>query len=120
MKPSFFTDTAGNEIAIPTRGQALSLLRNNLWVKRRYAPTHIFLAGSTVRGEATPESDLDILMVIPPVRGKRAITVSEQYHARFTHDHQKPHFQGRLVDFQFYYASSLPHIEAMDGVIRLT
>ena len=113
-------DSAGNPIAIPSLKETSHLLRRNLWVKRQYPILRAYLAGSTSRGEARPDSDLDILLVINPVRGKRSISVSEQYHARFTSDHQKPHFAGRQVDFQFYYPDEESRILKMKNPILLT
>tara|TARA_A200000159_G_scaffold163220_1_gene188880 strand:- start:537 stop:890 length:354 start_codon:yes stop_codon:yes gene_type:complete len=115
-----FQDTSGDTIAIPTLIEATRLLRRNLWVKRQYPIVRAYLAGSTSRGEARPDSDLDILLVINPVKGKRSISVSEHYHARFTADHQKPHFGGRQVDFQFYYPDEESRILKMNNPILLT
>lgn len=112
-------DISGNAISVPSLTEVTHLLRRNLWVKRNYPILRAYLAGSTSRGEARPESDLDILLVINPVRGKRSISVSEQYHARFTAVHQKPHFEGRPVDFQFYYPDEESVILNMDNPILL-
>ena len=91
-------------------------MRNNRWVKRKYPILRAYLAGSVVRGEASPESDIDILLVIPPVRGKSALKVSEQYHSRFELEAQQTHYKGRVVDFQFYYESDENEILSMAKV----
>ena len=61
------------------------------------------ISGSTAYGLTTPESDLDIAVVIPEVKGKTALQISEDYHSRFISDEQKPKWDGRVVDFQFFY-----------------
>jgi len=81
-----------------------------------YAPMRVnvldaFIVGSTAKGNGTEESDLDIAVVIPPVRGKSALAVSEAYHQKFFTDDQKPRWIGKRVDFQFFYPSD-PELES--------
>jgi predicted nucleotidyltransferase len=52
---------------------------------------------------AGDDSDIDIAIIIPKVKGKTALKATEQYHSRFTANHQMPHFHGRRLDFQFLY-----------------
>ena len=42
---------------------------------RRFAPVRIILFGSWARGTARPDSDLDLLVVLPHVENKRRATV---------------------------------------------
>lgn len=91
------------------------LMRNNLWVKRKYTILSACVVGSVARGTDHDNSDIDIAVIIPKVRGKRAITVTEQYHARFSSDHQKPHFNGRQVDLQFFYEND-PALKSYDTI----
>ena len=91
----------------PTIEWVESELRNNFVVRRRYRVLAAFIVGSEARGTATERSDLDVAVVIPSVRGKSALEVSEIYHASFTDERFKPHWNGRVVDFQFFYPGSL-------------
>ena len=84
------------------------LMRNNLWVKRKYTILSACVVGSVARGTDHDNSDIDIAVIIPKVRGKRAITVTEQYH-------QKPHFNGRQVDLQFFYEND-PALKSYDTI----
>jgi predicted nucleotidyltransferase len=113
-------DTDGKKIDVPSLKQAGIMLRNNPWVKRKYPILRAYLAGSVVRGEARPDSDLDILLVIPRVRGKSALKLSERYHSRFEMESQRSTFKGRLVDFQFYYEENEHQILTMNNPILLT
>ena len=103
-------DSKGNIISLPTKAKVGSLMRNNLWVKRKYEITDAFVVGSVAKGTATPDSDIDIAVIIPSVRGKSSLQVTEQYHSRFYENRQMPHFKGRRVDLQFFYESDLPKI----------
>jgi predicted nucleotidyltransferase len=67
------------------------------------------------RGDYKPESDLDIGVIIPPVRGKSSLHVSEYYHRRFSSDSEKPHFGGRVVDFQFFYPGEIEYLIVHNG-----
>lgn len=44
-------------------------------IVERFAPLRIILFGSWGRGEARPDSDLDLLVVLPQVENKRHATV---------------------------------------------
>jgi predicted nucleotidyltransferase len=81
-------------------------LRNNLIapVRRKVLATHII--GSEAKGTATKTSDIDVVIVIPKVKGKTDLKLTEEYHAKFTDSKQKPQWEGRTVDFQFFYEDS--------------
>jgi len=82
-------------------------LRANLVSRRRGKVLAAYVVGSEARGTAKRSSDLDIAVVIPRVRGKTALQVSEHYHSKFTGDRLKPKWGGRTVDFQFFYPGDL-------------
>jgi len=83
------------------------------WIRKElrfsvYAPTKrkvlgAFIIGSEAKGVAHANSDLDIGVIVEPVRGKTALQLSEEYHNKFSSDEQKPSWNGRRVDFQFFY-----------------
>jgi len=99
----FTTDKFFNEIKLPTISKVGSLMRNNKWIKRNYEIQSAFVIGSVAKGTSGKDSDIDIAIIIPEVKGKTALKVTEQYHARFTLNSQMPHFHGRRLDFQFFY-----------------
>jgi predicted nucleotidyltransferase len=69
-----------------------------------------FVIGSEARGLAKPGSDLDIAVVIPPIRGVDSLKLSERYHQHMAGDHCVPEWEGRKVDFQFFYPTD-PELE---------
>jgi len=44
-------------------------------IARQFAPLRIILFGSRARGQARPDSDLDLLVVLPRVENKRQMAV---------------------------------------------
>ena len=83
----------------------ISNLRNNLTSRVDYKVLNAYIVGSEAKGTAKPESDLDIAVIIPPVRGKTAMEITEHYHGKYRTEADKPHINGRVIDFQFFYAS---------------
>ncbi|MCI0551881.1 MAG: nucleotidyltransferase domain-containing protein [Anaerolineae bacterium] len=45
-------------------------------IVRRFDPLRIILFGSWARGDARPDSDLDLLVVLPEVENKRHATIA--------------------------------------------
>ena len=45
-------------------------------ITREFDPLRIILFGSRARGEARPDSDLDLLVVLPEIENKRTITIN--------------------------------------------
>jgi predicted nucleotidyltransferase len=66
-----------------------------------------FVVGSEAKETARSNSDLDIAVIIPPVMGKTALRYTEEYHSHFPNDETKPCWNGRRVDFQFFYPNAL-------------
>lgn len=62
-----------------------------------------YIIGSEAKGTARQDSDLDIAAIIPPRGRVSAIQRTERYHQKFTSNLQKPTWNGRVVDFQFFY-----------------
>lgn len=88
-------------------------LRHSLWHPAvRYPVLAAYIVGSEARGTARPDSDLDIAVVIAPVRGKTALQYSAAYHAR---QRRLPEFLGRKIDLQFFYPASLE----LEGYARI-
>ena len=90
----------------PSLSWVRSTLRNSLYAPLRVQILAAYVVGSEAKGLARPDSDLDIAVVIPEIRGKTALQFSERYHNRFPSDSAKPAWEGRRVDFQFFYPSN--------------
>ena len=71
-----------------------------------------YIVGSEAKGTANPDSDIDIALVVPKTPGLRSIKKTENYHNRFLRDEDKPHWNGKRVDFQFFYPDEMDEIES--------
>ncbi len=62
-----------------------------------------YFVGSRARNDKSPkpDSDLDIALVIPRIRGKTALQFSDEFHQK---QRTLPEWDGVRVDFQFFYA----------------
>jgi Nucleotidyltransferase domain len=89
----------------PTIAWLKAELRYNLTKPIRIHPINVFVIGSYAKNENKENSDLDIAIVIPAIRGKTALQYSANYHSCFKQDHQKPSWNGIVVDIQFYYVT---------------
>lgn len=74
-----------------------------------------FIVGSEAKGIAKPDSDLDIAVIIEPIRGKTALKKTEEYHSRFFTDAQKPKWNDRIVDIQFFYPND-PELQSYSKI----
>lgn len=64
---------------------------------------NFYIIGSEAKGTQKQGSDIDIAVVISPVRGKSALQFTEYFHSKYIGDSQKPHWGNRPIDFQFFY-----------------
>lgn len=59
------------QVVQPPAGLAEAVER----ITQKFSPLRIILFGSWARGDARPDSDLDLLVVLPRVENKRRVTV---------------------------------------------
>lgn len=90
-------------LLLPSVRWVRSALRHNLVARARYQILAAYIVGSVAKRTARPDSDLDIAVIIPPVRGRSTLQITERYHAKFEDDRCKPRWHGRVVDVQFFY-----------------
>jgi predicted nucleotidyltransferase len=100
-----FKEFIENDQHYPTLRWVVSQLRNNIEARAAYKVLGAFIVGSEAKGIARPDSDLDIAVIIPPVRGKSALQISNYYQSKFSDERWKPKWNGRIVDIQFFYAT---------------
>lgn len=74
-----------------------------------------YVIGSEAKGTANEESDLDIAVVLPQKPRRDALDFTERYHDKFQNNEQMPMWNGRRVDFQFFY----PNDPALAGYARI-
>jgi predicted nucleotidyltransferase len=98
-----------NEI-FPSVAWCRSMLHNRGYVRldrKFWRITNAFVVGSVARGRAKADSDLDIAVIIERRDGrphsKSALKVSEEFHQRYRNYDYVPKWNGRYVDFQFFY-----------------
>ena len=87
----------------PNKRWVTSQLRNNLFSRVNYPVLDAFIVGSEAKGTAKEDSDLDIAVIIPQSRYGNALQKTVYYQQKFRNDAQKPNWNGRIVDFQFFY-----------------
>ena len=96
------------------------------WIKRtlRWSPyasmrpkiIAAYIVGSEAKGTAGPDSDIDIALIVSRTPGLRSIKKTENYHNKFPGDEDKPHHNGRRVDFQFFSPDEMPEIESYSRI----
>ncbi len=87
----------------PDRKWVVSQLRNNLVSRVNYPILKTYIIGSEARGTAKKNSDLDIAVIIPYSPRISALKRTENYHEKFMDGKYIPKWNGRIVDFQFFY-----------------
>ncbi|NIT56383.1 MAG: hypothetical protein GWN00_09170, partial [Aliifodinibius sp.] len=90
-------------------------LPNETWIKEQFSALNpfedegiyaddikaVYIVGSEALGKAKSTSDVDVAIVIPSIKGKTALKISEEFHQKFGRN--LPIWNNRDVDFQFFY-----------------
>jgi len=87
----------------PNRRDIIYMLRNNMVSRVNYPIISGYIIGSEAKGTARLDSDLDIGLIIPTSNNITSLKRTENYHSKFLNDDQKPKWNGRIIDFQFFY-----------------
>lgn len=87
----------------PTLSWVRRELRYNWRSHTRRRVLAAYIIGSEAKRTSGPDSDLDIAVVVDRVRGRTSLQLSSYYHSKFMNVSEKPNWQGRVVDFQFFY-----------------
>lgn len=83
----------GGDVQLPSRAEVLKL------IKPRDAVCRVFVVGSFARGEASPDSDLDVLLEVAARPKKSAVQLEAEYRRKVGHKR----WCGRLVDVYVTY-----------------
>lgn len=85
-------------------------LRWGLHGRFNYPVIGAYVIGSRARGDFNEDSDIDIGVVISPVRGKSSLKITENYHSKYHNNFEKPRFNDMIIDFQFFYPGELEYL----------
>lgn len=91
----------------PTIVEIKQLLRYNLTKPTRVKVIKAFVVGSEAKGTTNSKSDLDIAVIIPNHKRKTSIRFSEDYHSNFQTLTQKPNWNNKFIDFQFFFKTDI-------------
>lgn len=87
----------------PSKKFIIFNLRNNLTSRVKYKILGAYVIGSEAKGTANPDSDLDIAIIIPTSDRITSLKRTEIYQSKFSSDDEKPKWNNRVIDFQFFY-----------------
>lgn len=87
----------------PPKSFVVDELRSNPVNPVRLKIIATYVIGSFAKGMQSSKSDIDIAVVIPKLRTTTSLQFTENFHFRFTHQKQKPKWNGRIIDIQFYF-----------------
>lgn len=102
-------------IPMPEMKDVRRMLRYNFAASVREKVLGAFIIGSTAKLNTHSDSDIDIAVIIPTKARKSALKFTEHYHQKFSKNSEMPQWEGRRVDFQFYYCDAgLSEFNRMD------
>ena len=113
---SEIVESINYELGYPTKKNIIKMLRHNLTSRVKYPIIGAYIVGSEARGNARPDSDLDIAIIIPKSDKITSLKRTENYHSKFYDDGQKPKWNGRVVDFQFFYEDD-PELKTYNKIL---
>lgn len=69
-----------------------------------------YIVGSEARGTARPDSDIDITVVVEPLKRKTSLKLTEEYYQKFKSNKYRERWNGRLIDFQFFFPGEIEQL----------
>jgi predicted nucleotidyltransferase len=104
------------EFRMPSQDEIVEALKKHPLIRLREKVRRAYVVGSFAKGCANDESDVDVLLEVPPRAGLTAAELEEQYRQALrqyfvTHDLRgkqdsvHPNWCGRRVDVYFTYAA---------------
>lgn len=87
-----------NNSNLPTLANVRSMVRWNPISSKRDKILNAYLLD-----EKDESGQMVIAAIIEPRKRIQSVTFSSNYHAKFTSEDQKPSFDGRRIDIQFFY-----------------
>lgn len=94
-----------NAIPMPTLTDIRGMLRKNWHSSVKDKVLGAYIIGSTSTLTNHSDSDIDIAIIIG-AKKKSAIQFTDHYHSKFLNNNEMPNWEGRRVDFQFFYSAN--------------
>lgn len=84
-----------------------------------FRPRRVILFGSAARGEARPDSDIDLLVIVDDDTPPEKLTLRAGYESRRAYHHPADVFPCRAITFERKrsVAGTLPYEAALDGIV---
>ena len=86
-----------------------SQLRTSIWARLNKNQLQkikaAYIVGSEAKGLAKDNSDIDIAIIMEPIKGVSSINFTQAFHDKYQSDNNKPSWNGRLIDFQFFWTT---------------
>ena len=92
-----------------------SALRNNLQKPVRRKILNAYIIGSYAKGTNSKNSDLDIAIIISPIKKLTSLQYSNLYHTYFINENQRIKWNDVIVDIQFFY----PNDAELENYIKI-
>lgn len=86
-------------------------LRYGLFASTREPVLAAYIIGSEAKGTARNESDIDIAVIIKEKRNVSSLKFTERFHYKYKENKNMPVWEGRRVDFQFFYPGEIEKLK---------
>jgi len=91
----------------PTVRWVREKLRYDWFARTREQVLNVYVIGSEARGMSKSDSDLDIAVIIKEKPNLTSIKFSERFHSKYPSNADMPKWNGKRVDFQFFYPGEI-------------
>jgi len=91
----------------PTVKWVREKLRYGIFARTTEQILAAYVIGSEARGMSRSDSDLDIAVIIKEKPNLTSIKFSERFHSKYPSNADMPKWNGKRVDFQFFYPGEI-------------
>ena len=94
---------------MPSMNFLKGILKNNLYARltkdQLKKIKDMYIVGSYAKGTYNENSDIDIAVIMEPIKNKTSLQFTEYFHSKYKTDKAKPKFNGKIIDFQFFWTT---------------
>lgn len=94
----------------PTITWIRKTLRYGLYIHTKEPIISAYIIGSEARGGSRSDSDIDIAVIIKEKKNVSSIKFTERFHTNYRNNTNMPVWEGRRVDFQFFYPGEIERL----------